>query len=74
MTKQDKLNQLAKAANLMATAIDALTDVVNDKSDYHYVCEDARYYRNQLQELLSCDGGESGLHNLIAIVNKEVTK
>jgi len=74
MKKRDKLNRLAKAANYIQGAIDALSEVVEDRSGGFYLCSDAAHYRMELRNLLSCDGGEAGLHQLIAVVNKEVAK
>jgi hypothetical protein len=73
MTKKDKLNRLAKAANALRTAADAMRQIQDDKSDNHYICEDARFYLTQIQELISCDHGQAGLDALIHKVNQQVS-
>jgi len=72
MTKKYKLTRLAKAANALRTAQNALEEIVTDKGDNHYLCEDARYYLQEIQTLLSCDHGQGGLDALIQKVNREV--
>lgn len=69
MTKKDKLNRLAKAANLIRSAASALEEVAQDGG---YIAADANYFRAELLEILDCDNGESGLDYLIGIVAKEI--
>ena len=68
MNKQEKHELLAKAANEMRSALVHLRWVANDKSDNHYLCPDAMYYANELDELLSCDDGQAGLNILVGIL------
>ena len=72
MTKQDKLNKLAKAANALKEAHTALAQIAIDTSDHHYICPDAAYYRSQIWELLDGDG-DGGLESLIRIVERELS-
>lgn len=71
MTKTDKLNKLALAANCLRSAKAALHDVAYDQG---YVSADAKYYAAEIGELLACDNGEGGLVALIALVSKELEK
>lgn len=72
MTKKDKLNRLAKAANHLRSAAFALHEIVEDKSNNHFLCEDAGYYLAQIQELITADHGQAGLDVLIRKVEKEI--
>jgi len=72
MNKKQKLEKLAKAANALRTAKLALADVAGDSGDSWYICGDAAYYANQIQELLSSDDGECGLDSLISLVEKDL--
>lgn len=71
MTKYEKLQKLAKAANLIRNAASALGEVASDGG---YVSADANYFRAELLEILDCDNGESGLDYLIGIVAKEIER
>jgi hypothetical protein len=65
MEKRLKLNKLARAANALRTATQALQQIMEDKSDSAYLCEDARYYLKEINDLLSCDHEQGGLDALI---------
>lgn len=65
MTHKDALNQFALAANSIRRAIEAMNRVVEGNQ---YWAKDAKYYRAELSELLSCDDGEAGLESLIRLV------
>ena len=65
MTQTDKINHLAKAANNIRTAIQALDEVAKSDGTGKY---DAAYYRDALREILSADRGETGLDNLIKML------
>lgn len=68
--KQKSVEKLAEAANHMQKAIDALQAIKDDAECYRLVGPEAGYYRCQLEELLSCDGGEAGLHQLISLLER----
>jgi len=72
MNKKQKLEKLATAARALETARLALADVAGDSGDSWYICGDAAYYANQIQELLSSDDGECGLDSLISLVEKDL--
>lgn len=65
MTRKDKINRMAKAANHIRAAIEALKDI---DGQYQY---DAQYYVNELQSLLTCDNDEAGLDAMIRQISQE---
>ena len=74
LTKRGKLEKLAQAANALRSASYALSQIADDKSDSHYLCEDARYYQQEINDLLSCDHGQGGLDALIRKVGAELER
>ena len=69
-TKSRAIEELARAANAMQTAVNALRDIEDDPKMNLYIGPDASYYRAQIEELLSCDDGEAGLTALIDLLVK----
>ena len=69
MNKKQKLEKLATAARALETARLALADVAGDSGDSWYVCQDAAYLADHVQELLSGDGL---LEDLIGFVEKDL--
>ena len=78
MTKQQKLEKLAEAANAMRTAKIALIqicidDAKDDNCNGQYIKGDATYLNNQVDYLLRGDDGEGGLDQLVRIVEAELS-
>lgn len=74
MTKQDKINLLAKAANNIRAAAESIREITEDHSDNHYLVPDAEGILKNLNEILESDGGEAGLLRLISISRRDVGK
>ena len=72
MTQSQKLEQLARAHNALQTAADALRKIRDDKTDNHFLCEEARYYLTEIEILISCDHGQAGIDPLIASLEKRI--
>ena len=72
MSAKSKLSKLVKAANALRIAAKELEQIRDDKSDGHYLCEDARFMLAQVNEVLDADHGQAGLDALIRKVNQKV--
>ena len=69
MNEQQILEALRRAQTAMVEALGELKTVADN---HGYVAEDARYYANELAELITTDHGQAGLQALINIVNVKV--
>jgi hypothetical protein len=72
MTITQKLDKLAEALNALRTARDALREIQQDRSDHGFICGDAGHYAKEIDDLISCDHGGSGLESLLRIVEQRL--
>ena len=76
MTKQEKLEKLAEAANALRTAKFALAEIVDDgsKENGWYIAPDCAHFAHEIEYLLSGDASDDGggIDSLIKIVEKEI--
>ena len=76
MSKTTKFNRLLECRLHLLHAVVQLNDIIaNDgpyASDDNYLVDDAKHIRSLLSEILSSDGGQAGLEQLIRKVEQEV--
>ena len=60
MTLQDKINKYKRALLYLRLARQELKDIAIDE---HF--DDAKFFANQISEIISCDNGQAGIERLI---------